>query len=52
MITLTDAEYARLLDDSKQLAYLEAMGVDNWDGYGYYKDYKDEDDEDEEEDDE
>lgn len=46
MITITDAEYARLLDDSAQLAHLEAMGVDNWDGYSYYKD-EDEEEEDE-----
>jgi hypothetical protein len=46
LITITDAEYARLLDDSHQLAHLEAMGVDNWDGYSYYKD-EDEEDEDE-----
>lgn len=46
MITITDAEYARLLDDSNQLAHLEAMGVDNWDGYSYHKDEEeDEDDE-------
>lgn len=29
-----EAERARLLDDSRRLAALEAAGVDNWQGYG------------------
>ncbi|ATW58334.1 hypothetical protein CNR37_00127 [Pseudomonas phage ventosus] len=38
MIEVPASELAKLLDDSKQLDYLKAMGVDNWEGYGYYKD--------------
>lgn len=33
-ITITQAEYDRLLRDSAFLSCLEAYGVDNWDGYG------------------
>lgn len=44
MIEVPASELAKLLDDSKQLNYLKAMGVDNWEGYGYYKDEDEEDD--------
>lgn len=33
MIEITKKEYDRLLADSRQLAHLEANGVDNWEGY-------------------
>lgn len=32
--TLDQAEYQKLKNDSRELAALEAAGVDNWDGYG------------------
>jgi len=32
-VTITKAEYKRLLDDSDFLGCLEACGVDNWGGY-------------------
>lgn len=35
MITITKKEYHSLLDDSEWLSYLEAAGVDNWEGYDY-----------------
>lgn len=34
--TITQAEYDRLLEASLQLEHLEAMGVDNWEGYSHY----------------
>jgi hypothetical protein len=33
-VTISAKEYATLLADSKKLGYLEAYGVDNWEGYG------------------
>ena len=33
MITITKKEYDQLQKDSEWLSYLEAAGVDNWDGY-------------------
>lgn len=33
MVTITEAEYNQLLKDSDWLAYLEAAGVDNWEGF-------------------
>lgn len=33
MITITMAEYDRLVKDSEWLECLEAAGVDNWDGW-------------------
>lgn len=33
MITITKSEYDQLCKDSEWLSYLEAAGVDNWDGY-------------------
>lgn len=35
MITLTENEYASLLDDRMFLYALRSAGVDNWDGYDY-----------------
>lgn len=32
---LTETELLELLEDRYRLAALEAMGVDNWDGYEY-----------------
>lgn len=32
---LTETELLELLEDRYKLAALEAMGVDNWDGYNY-----------------
>ncbi len=32
MITITKKEYDQLQKDSEWLSYLEAAGVDNWDG--------------------
>lgn len=45
---VTDAEYARLVEDSRFLECLRAMGVDNWDYYGdawqmYHEQYGDDD---------
>jgi hypothetical protein len=34
MVTITKAEYERLLDREAFLDCLEACGVDNWSGYG------------------
>ena len=33
MVTITKAEYDQLCNDSAWLSYLEAAGVDNWDGF-------------------
>jgi hypothetical protein len=33
MVTITKAEYEKLLKDQDWLACLEAAGVDNWQGY-------------------
>jgi hypothetical protein len=46
MIQISLEEYEGLQEAAKQLAHLEALGVDNWEGYSYYAE-----DEDEEEDD-
>ena len=35
MVTITKKEYNRLLDSAEWLSYLEAAGVDNWEGYDY-----------------
>lgn len=43
-VTITQLEYDRLLEASLQLEHLEAMGVDNWEGYSYYKDDEEEED--------
>jgi hypothetical protein len=32
-ITITRAEYQRLLEDSNKLLALKSVGVGNWDGY-------------------
>ncbi len=33
MITIPKSQYLELLADSKLLRHLEALGVDNWEGY-------------------
>jgi hypothetical protein len=33
MVTISKAEYESLLDDRNKLECLDAMGVDNWQGY-------------------
>lgn len=33
-VTISKAEYKRLLKDSELLGCLEACGVDNWSGWG------------------
>lgn len=39
---LTETELLELLEDRYKLAALEAMGVDNWDGYNYaFEDWND-----------
>ena len=40
---LTETELLELLEDRYRLAALEAMGVDNWDGYEYTFEYWKED---------
>lgn len=42
-VTITKKEYDRLVEDSKWLSYLEAAGVDNWEGYGFACEARDED---------
>lgn len=32
-VTITEAEYNQLLEDSEWLSCLEEAGVDNWEGY-------------------
>lgn len=34
-VTITRKEYDQLVKDSEWLSYLEAAGVDNWEGYDY-----------------
>lgn len=41
-VTITEAEYTRLLVAEKWLNCLEAAGVDNWDGWDYAKEMMDE----------
>ena len=36
LVTITEKEYRKLLDDSRQLKWLEQNGVDNWQGYSRY----------------
>lgn len=43
MITISKKAYEKLLKDSEWLSYLEAAGVDNWDGYGIAQEMMDED---------
>lgn len=35
-VTVPRLQYEDLLEDSLQLAHLEALGVDNWSGYSHY----------------
>jgi metal-dependent HD superfamily phosphatase/phosphodiesterase len=34
-VTIPKSVYEQLLKDSEWLSYLEAAGVDNWDGFDY-----------------
>ena len=34
-VTISKAEYDRLIEDQKTLNALEAGGVDNWEGYSF-----------------
>lgn len=34
MVTITKAEYDRLVSSNEELYCLEVVGVDNWEGYG------------------
>jgi hypothetical protein len=43
MVTITKKEYDGLIRQSTWLMYLEAAGVDNWDGYSYAFELKEED---------
>lgn len=43
MVTITKKEYDELSEDSLFLSFLEAAGVDNWDGYGIAIQLKNED---------
>ena len=43
MVTITKKEYDQLNEDSEWLGYLEAAGVDNWEGFDYARDLKRED---------
>ena len=36
IVIITQKEYKKLLDDSRQLRWLEQNGVDNWEGYTRY----------------
>jgi len=38
MVTIKKSEYTKLEKRSKWLGYLEAAGVDNWEGYSYASD--------------
>ena len=42
-ITITKKEYDKLVKDSTWLSYLEAAGVDNWDGSSYAYEMQEED---------
>ena len=42
MITITKAEYDRLVEDSVWLSYLEGAGVDNWEGFDEARAMRDE----------
>jgi hypothetical protein len=42
MVTITKAEYEKLLEDSDWLNCLEQAGVDNWEGYSVAIDIRDE----------
>lgn len=40
MREITEKEYQRLREDSNWLSYLEAAGVDNWEGISYAYDLR------------
>ena len=42
MVEITEKEYDSLVGDSYWLSYLEAAGVDNWNGYSEAQDMRDE----------
>lgn len=46
-VTITRKEYDQLVKDSEWLSCLEAVGVDNWEGYDCALEMLHEDDEDE-----
>jgi hypothetical protein len=41
-ITISKKKYDKLVKQSEWLGYLNAAGVDNWEGYGVAQDYRDE----------
>ena len=41
-VTIPKAEYDKLLKDQEWLGFLEAAGVDNWEGYDYACEMRDE----------
>ena len=43
MVTITKKEQDQLNEDSEWLGYLEAAGVDNWEGFDYARDLRRED---------
>jgi hypothetical protein len=48
VVTITQEEYEKLLDESRTLYWLEYWGVDNWEGYdnamrSYWKEFGDKD---------
>jgi hypothetical protein len=43
MITILKTRYDELVEDSIWLSYLEAAGVDNWEGFSYACDLREED---------
>jgi hypothetical protein len=44
MVTITKAEYDRLIEADRQLEHLECLGVDNWSEYSHWSSEEDEDD--------
>lgn len=44
-VTIPKTEYESLKLSAEWLRYLEAAGVDNWDGYDFAKELRDEDEE-------
>jgi hypothetical protein len=43
MIAITKKQYDTLIEDSNWLRFLEAAGVDNWDGYDFARELSEED---------
>lgn len=42
IVTITQEEYDNLVKDSEWLGWLEAAGVDNWEGYDYARELRSE----------